>query len=666
MKNFDVSIIDDDGVDLLIPHGVVLSPQRYDKYAIGGCNQAEIQAEGPVAALWTTFQWLGKRAVIYNRNLSPVWWGVVSEVEISLGSSTAGLSILNMQNRVATAYTTDSDGITTRGTTDWEEDAESIAAYGYHEKLGSLANTNLVQAEKKRDTILAAMSAPGRILSLGGNTGGVATIRCTGYWSTLEWRYYQQLAGLESHEESGGTEQALGQGFTDTTIGFSKHGKIHDLTGRMDAFISGHKIEVTGSASNNIAAVITATTSQKQQVYASTSIDFDANDDIRDLTLNQLSFIAASDFFTCTGSSVGGNNITYRCRQSSDDALVVGPQTVTTSSAGPTITLTRGNNITTDGATVREFPGATVTLTAHGEQIAQSFSLEANTSWTVANILLRMRRVGSPADNVLVQLCSDTAGAPGTVLDSQTVVGATIGTRESSWVVFEMSNADTITYGTTYWIVVSRSGANEARNYYVVEVDEDLGYTRGALKLWDGAAWQTRATDADMLFQVQGSVVTTTQLSTLITTSGQFISAVDIKDASGVSSIQYRNGDNLAIDEATDLIATGTSAGERLLVDVTVEQVARIYKRASADDDTNYIWGRDGQLKDAFGHALEHGKLPVGNWIAIEDIPPAIGAMTKLSPFFCESASIDCNTGKVTPVPEGQPDAWNIGEISEG
>ena len=94
--------------------------------------------------------------------------------------------------------------------------------------------------------------------------------------------------------------------------------------------------------------------------------------------------------------------------------------------------------------------------------------------------------------------------------------------------------------------------------------------------------------------------------------------------------------------------------------------MARIYKRASADVDTNYIWGRDGQLKDAFGHALEHGKLPVGNWISIEDIPPAIGAMTKLSPFFCESASIDCNTGKVTPVPEGQPDAWNIGEISEG
>ena len=666
MRNFDVSILDDDNVDVLIPQGVILSPQTYDKDAVGGCKQAEIQAEGPVASLWTTFQWLGKRVVIYNRYQSPVWWGIVDEVEISLGSATAGLSLRNMRNRVAVAYTTDSDGITTRGTTDWSEDAESIAAYGYHEHLASLSDTNLIQAESKRDAIINALGKPAPLVTIGQTGNTIATIRCTGYWSTLEWRYYQQLAGLEAHDESGGTEQALGQGFTDTTIGFSKHGKIHDITARMDTFIAGHTIEVTGSASNNLAALVESSTDEKQKVYASGALDFDANDDIRDLTNQQLDFIAVADYITVTGSSVGGNNTTYRCRQSGADAIVVGPQTVTTSAAGPTITITRGNSIATAAATVREFPGATVTLTTHGEQIAQSFSLEANTSWTVASVLVRMRRVGTPADNVTVELCSDSAGEPGTVLDSKTIVGATIGTNESSWVAFEMANTDTITYGTTYWIVVSRSGANEAYNYYICEVDEELGYPRGQLLLWTGSAWAARATDADLLFQVQGSVVTTTQLSTLITTSGQFIDGVDIKDASGVSSIQYRNGDNYALDEAADLIATGTSAGERLLADVTVERVARIYKQASADDETNYILGSDGQLNDAFGHAIEHGKLPVGNWIAIEDIPPAVGALTKLSPFFCEYASMDCNSGRLRIEPQGQPTAWDIGEISEG
>ncbi len=666
MRNFDVGIFDSDDTAVFIPYGVVLSPQNYDKKVIGGCAQAEIQAEGPTLSLWTTLQWLGHRVIVYNRYQSPVWWGIIDEVEIALGSSVVGLSLRNMRNRVAVAYTSDTDGVTTRGTTDWEDDTESVTRYGYHEHLASLSDTNLEQAEAKRDAILNAVGKPAPIISIGDSGSTVATIRCIGYWQTLEWRYYQQLAGLEAHDESGGSEQLLGQGFTGTSIGFSKHGKIHDLAGKMDAFIAGHSIEITGSTSNDMAVLIESSTDEQLRTYASGAIDFDANDDIRDLTNQQLDFIATSDYINVTGSSVGGNNTTYRCRQSGADAIVVGPQTVTTSAAGPTITIVRGNSIATDGATVREFPGATVTLTTHGEQIAQSFSLEANTSWTVNSILVRMRRVGAPADNVTVDLCADSAGAPGTVLDTCTVTGSTIQKNESNWVTFEMSNLDTITYGTDYWIVISRTGANEAYNYYIVEVDEELGYSRGLLKLWDGAAWQTRAPDADLLFQVQGSVVTTTQLDTLITTSGQFIEDVDIVDASGVSSIQYRNGDNLALDEAEDLLATGTSAGERLLADVTVERIARIYAQASADDNTNYILGSDGQLRDAFNHVIEHGKLPVGAWIDIEDIPAAIGSLTRISPFFCESASMDCNSGKIRIEPQGQPSAWDIGEISEG
>lgn len=666
MRNFDVSIFDTDDLDVFLPYGVTLSPQTYDRNAIGGCIQAEIQADGPVKSLWALFQFLGYRIRIYNRYQTAVWWGLIDEIEISLGSSTVGLSLRNMRNRVACAYTSDSDGVTTRGTTDWAEHAESVARYGYHEHMASLSDTNLEQAEAKRDAILNAVGTPARLISIGETGATVATIRCVGYWQTLEWRYYQQLAGLEAHDQSGGSEQVLGQGFTDVSIGFSKHGKIHDLAGRMDAFIAGHTIEVTGSASNNISALIESSTDEQLRSYISGAIDFDANDDIRDLTNQQLDFIAVADYINVTGSSVGGNNTTYRCRQSGADAIVVGPQTVTTSAAGPTITITRGNSIATDGATVREFPGGTVTLTTHGEQIAQSFSLEANTSWTVASILVRMRRVGTPADNVTIDLCSDSAGVPGAVLDTCTVTGSTIQKNESNWVVFEMSNADTITYGTDYWIVIYRTGANEARNYYIVEVDEELGYPRGELLLWTGSAWVARATDADLLFQVQGSVVTTKQLDTLLTTTAEFIHDVDIIDVSGISSIQYRNGDNLALDEAADLLATGTSAGERLLADVTVERVARIYAQASADDATNYVLGSDGQLKDPFGHVLEHGKLPTGNWIDIEDVPPAVGELTKISPFFCEYASIDCNSGKIRIEPQGQPSAWDIGEISEG
>lgn len=74
---------------------------------------------------------------------------------------------------------------------------------------------------------------------------------------------------------------------------------------------------------------------------------------------------------------------------------------------------------------------------------------------------------GAPADNVVVKLESDSAGAPsGTVLSTGSIAGGTISLSFTGY-DFALSPTVNITAGTKYWIVMSRSGANDASNYYL-------------------------------------------------------------------------------------------------------------------------------------------------------------------------------------------------------
>lgn len=658
MAEFYVILQDQSGNDFVMPADLDLLPLRYSGAAVGGFEQAEIAVRGTAIALKALRGWLGYRATICNRHGQIVWRGFVEEAKVSVGMFLSGWSLKGMYNQIAVAYSTTVNGATEDGVTAWATDTDSFVRYGAKQRRLTASEVDLSQANAQRDTQLAASKDPVRTRSFqGGRTEVMGTLFCRGFWFTLSWQYYTQLSGLEENAASGNADQPLGQGVTANTIGFTNDGKIHDVGGRLNKFPAGHNVSVSGSASNNGIRLIQNADNREAQSYTSTTISLDPVDDIMDTPNDGFGFVQTSDNIQMAGSA-GGHDGYYRVQSASPDHLTVKPATIGTQAAGPSITISRGNYLQTSVSGVHERPGAsTVTLAVHGQKIAQSFSLAAMLSWTVERILVRVQRVGSPGDNVVVQLCADSAGAPGTLIEQVSMAAAAFSTTKE-WAAFVFGNTNTISYGTTYWIVISRSGSADPSNYYVIDVDEALSYPRGALKLWTGSAWVDRATGASLIFRVMGAWETTAQIQQIETDAGALLAGTDIVTPSGIYGNQYRNGETTALDEVEALLDSGTSNQRRLLAEVTTERILRVYEQPAASEAL--LMASDGTLQTLTGGAWGPGKLPHGKWIGLLDDDGD-------GPFFCERAEVDCQTGQYSALePQGAGNPWQVGGIQQG
>ncbi len=637
-----------------IPANATLTVSGYDAEAVGGPKSAEMTMVGPQSALWQATRWLGHRVTIINDVGTRVWYGMLHEVVVATGAIEVGLSLANMYNRVAVAYTySPPGGAVERATTDWAENSESVTRYGYKELMYSMSDTNLAQAEAQRDTLLTAFGQPQPTLRIAATDTPMATLRCVGLYDTLDWRYYSNSAGKEEHA-AGGQQQPIGQGFTASTIGFTSDGRIHDSGNRLDELLSDIQVQVTGSTSNNGAHLITGRGTDGES-YTTSTISFDANDDVLD-SASGMGFLSTDDIITISGSA--SNNGTMRVKSAAADHITV-TQLISTTGAGASVTITQFGSVSTETTFTNELPSASVTITAHGQKIAQSFSLAADHTWTVDKVEINCKKVGTPADNLKVELCSDSAGSPGSVLVSATVAAADIG-ADSDWIEFDLGNTQSIAYGTTYWLVISRTGSNEIANYYVVDVDEDLGYSRGGLKVYTGSAWTTRYNDADMSFRILGAELTTTQVDSIYSDIGQYFAGIDVADSSGVYSNQHREGDKTAKAEIDDLLTSGTSAGGRMLATVTADGILKIYAQPAAGED-DMVMRSTGQIGWPSGGLITNGWLPVGKWLQLADIPRGVDALASLANIFIERA--DYRDGNLQIEPAGMPTPWDVGTI---
>ena len=108
-------------------------------------------------------------------------------------------------------------------------------------------------------------------------------------------------------------------------------------------------------------------------------------------------------------------------------------QPLTTEGAGRNVTIVRGHALRVREALADESPsGAAVTLRAYGQKVAQGFQVAG--SWAAGRVALRASKTapaGAPADGLVVKLCADDGGAPGTVLASGTIAGQSWGSRPS-------------------------------------------------------------------------------------------------------------------------------------------------------------------------------------------------------------------------------------------
>ena len=131
----DVAFTDYSGNELAAPPALDWAYDWLSYHAEGGPDQATLRATGPLVDLWALRNQLGRHVIVYDDLGAILWHGLVEAIYINNGAIRRGLSLRNMANRVACAYTVDTAGGYTRETTDFIESVESSSRYGRKEKI---------------------------------------------------------------------------------------------------------------------------------------------------------------------------------------------------------------------------------------------------------------------------------------------------------------------------------------------------------------------------------------------------------------------------------------------------------------------------------------------------------------------------------------------------
>ena len=213
--------------------------------------------------------------------------------------------------------------------------------------------------------------------------------------------------------------------------------------------------------------------------------------------------------------------------------------------------------------------------TSTSTKIAQKFIVPAGGLLT-REIWLRIGKKLEPVDNVILEIIADSGGNPGTtVLVSGSVAGMVL-TGGYNWIRFEVGQV-ALTAGSFYWLVVRRSGATNSGTYYMLATDDARGYAAGDLKTWSGTAWVLR--NEDLNFAILGSEETTKQMERVIGFGGQFLNGIQIRDASGLDYLLWRELKLTCREELMNLLQVGTVDGSKLDAMVDAERNLVVWRR---------------------------------------------------------------------------------------
>lgn len=619
----------------------------------GGPKEATVRLTGQQASLWTATTLLGKPILLYNSSGVLVWWGRVYSITIGIGDISIGASLDEMANRVAVIYSGPSAGggfISTVSA--FADNLESQAEFGAKELVYSMGDASSPQAAAKRSQILKDLAWPIGKTLFSSEQGAVLT--CKGAMEFLDWKIYNDANGIVENVSSGGGSLAVGWALSGTKFIFYQS-TIHNMDGHFYGLEAGDRITITGTNFNNTTYTLDSAPGEETSVVSlvATTISFDPSDDILD-SAEGFGIFTDNSAIDVTGS--GGNSGIHHLK----DRVNNGHMRITTAlsramvaeAPGTSITIVQGKRIAIQETAVDEGAGDSVTIKLLGVIAAQSFVPASN--MTVARISLRVAAVGSPGDNLTVGFYTDTFGDPGTQIGTNAVLSASllaVDSPEEIW--FDVPSTVVLTGGVTYWIRVGRSGATSATQFYRLAISETpYGGTRG----WNGSSWQTltrNGVNVSVPFRLEDAEDITVTMERIVTAAGQSFITSFRKDASaGVVGSRFRDASNSALQEMLKLLDTGNSSGDRLTALVSPHGELYVTSQVSTSQENAFLES-DNTLKSPAGASWEEGRLPVGEWVAIREIPDSINSAWRLSPFYVESASYNVAQRKLRLVPRG-------------
>lgn len=630
--------------------GLVVNVKALSWSDRGGCDMAGLTVQGDAHALRTLDGWIGREVKIYNPQHTLVWFGVVAEVNWALTQKWAiGRSLNRLANRVRVSYTkVDAFGASTATATAWATDATSQATYGVRDVEISIGEASDDEATAARTQLLTrADPRPTRRRS---RIQG-AEVVCWGFYRFLDWRLYENLAGRMEYSGDG-DEQEISIGWTISTatnIGWYER-YMHDVGGRLAALEDGDRIWVNKTGTNSGEKTISTVSGDGQESYTASTIWFEVNDDIKD-TANGFRDFSANRYINVSGSA-SNSGYHYIDGKPSDGHMETSQGftgAIIAEGTGPSITILQGQ--TADVGTVTdEEPGVSTSLTLYGYEVAQEFI--AATTMDIERVAVRVAKIGTPADNLLVELCADSASAPGTVLGTATLAAADVQADDVTDTWVEFASLVSVTAATHYWLKVRRSSSLHESNYWRLGLVEG---TSELTKFYTGGGW-TAATRSGvalaMPYRLWDSEDTADAMTRVVTNcGGSFVTSVTVSDTSVLRN-QYVSEGRRGGAELERLLDIGTASGDRLTAIVNEKRTLTIATQTAQPSSVAGlpVLGDDDRIYEAQGAAWQVGVAPVNRWLALK-LPMGIASDWEMALVYVQACRYDVASGawEITP-----------------
>lgn len=170
--------------------------------------------------------------------------------------------------------------------------------------------------------------------------------------------------------------------------------------------------------------------------------------------------------------------------------------------------------------------------------ISVSFTPDVTGSYDKAQLWVRWRGTASGANTLTLKLHSDSAGSPGTVLQTVTKTVSDVDSDTvSRLLTFDWTGTETLTAGTTYHISLLGASTSSDAEHWEVAVDilgDDSKIST------DGTTFTTPSPTFSMLYRVTDADVSRTFKRFFL---DNHLYAVDLKDDGTTASQLYINGD---------------------------------------------------------------------------------------------------------------------------
>jgi hypothetical protein len=259
-----------------------------------------------------------------------------------------------------------------------------------------------------------------------------------------------------------------------------------------------------------------------------------------------------------------------------------------------------------------EGPGAqSLGSSSTDESVYQGITVDVG-GLVVSVCWVKSSKVGSPANDLQLDICADSTGNPGSSIASATIPAASF-TTSFVWLPFQFSSPVALAAG-SYWLWLHRTGATHGSNYYRLKVDQYASYP-------GGVAWMNGAPispECDLLFRVAGGTETTVQISDIAAAAagGQFLNGIRLDVASGIYTNPFRQGNVTAQAEILALLDAGDSNGVKMQAEITQDRFLRVYSQPAAAA-ANLFVNSEGALVNSAGDLVPLWTPAAGRWAVV-------------------------------------------------